>query len=152
MFVQDKNQTCCRTIYGKCAAKISQYKATYILIWSEINTEFLYETKQRRSVSVLSWNILRSLLRAVYMSLVNRASPGHEILSSVAKGIETNASFEGPEGGVLYSHFPAQIFTKSHRPTAQIPLSQCLPCSNLSPIPIFYEHIFNKLYIVNLQT
>ena len=28
---------------------------------------------------------------------------------------------EGPEGGT-YSHFPAQIFTKSHRPTAQIPV------------------------------
>ncbi len=40
--------------------------------------------------------------------------------------------------GGSYSHFPAQIFTKSHRPTAQIPLSQCRPCSNLSPIPIFY--------------
>ena len=40
--------------------------------------------------------------------------------------------------GVSYSHFPAQIFTKSNRPTAQIPLSQCLPCSNLCPIPIFY--------------
>ncbi len=40
--------------------------------------------------------------------------------------------------GVSYSHFPAKIFTKSHRPTAQIPLSQYLPCSNLNPIPIFY--------------
>ncbi len=40
--------------------------------------------------------------------------------------------------GGSYSHFPVQILTKSHRPTAQIPLSQCLPCSNLSPIPIFY--------------
>ena len=28
--------------------------------------------------------------------------------------------------------------TKSHSPTAQISLSQCLPCSDLSPIPIFY--------------
>ncbi len=39
--------------------------------------------------------------------------------------------------GGSYSHFPAQIFTKFHCPTAQILLSQCLPCSNLSPIPIF---------------
>ena len=29
---------------------------------------------------------------------------------------------------VSYSHFPAQILTKSHRPTSQILLSQCLPC------------------------
>ncbi len=40
--------------------------------------------------------------------------------------------------GGSYSHFPAQILTKSHRPTAQIPSSLCLSCSNLNPIPIFY--------------
>ncbi len=28
--------------------------------------------------------------------------------------------------------------SKSHRPTAQIPSSQCLSCSNFNPIPIFY--------------
>ena len=44
---------------------------------------------------------------------------------------------EGPEGG-FYSHLPAQILTKSHPPTAQIPSSQCLSFSYLSPIPIFY--------------
>ena len=41
-------------------------------------------------------------------------------------------------GGGSYSHFPAQILTKSHRPTAQIPSWLCLSCSNLNPIPIFY--------------
>ena len=47
---------------------------------------------------------------------------------------------EGPEGGGggSYSHFPAQILTKSHCPRAQIPSSQWLFCSNLNPIPIFY--------------
>ena len=40
--------------------------------------------------------------------------------------------------GGFYSHFPAQILTKSHCPTAQIPSSLCLSCSNLNPIPIFY--------------
>ncbi len=40
--------------------------------------------------------------------------------------------------GGSYSHFPAQILTKSHRLTAQIPSSLCLSCSNLNPIPIFY--------------
>ena len=45
---------------------------------------------------------------------------------------------EGPEEGGSYSHFPAQILTKSHCPRAQIPSSQWLSCSNLNPIPIFY--------------
>ncbi len=40
--------------------------------------------------------------------------------------------------GGSYSHFPAQILTKSHRPTLQIPSWLCLSCSNLNPIPIFY--------------
>ena len=40
--------------------------------------------------------------------------------------------------GGSYSHFPAQILTKSHCPRAQIPSSQWLSCSNLNPIPIFY--------------
>ncbi len=40
--------------------------------------------------------------------------------------------------GGSYSHFPAQVLTKSHRPTAQIPSWLCLSCSNLNPIPIFY--------------
>ena len=46
---------------------------------------------------------------------------------------------EGPERGEgSYSHFPAQILTKSHCPRAQTPSSQWLSCSNLNPIPIFY--------------
>ncbi len=45
---------------------------------------------------------------------------------------------QGGSWGGSYSHFPAQILRKSHRPNAQIPLSLCLPCSNLIPIPIFY--------------
>ncbi len=40
--------------------------------------------------------------------------------------------------GGSYSYFPAQILTKSHLPTAQIPSSLCLSCSNLNLIPIFY--------------
>ena len=47
-------------------------------------------------------------------------------------------SYERALKGGSYSHFPAQILTKSHRPTAQIPSSLCLSCSNLNPIPIFY--------------
>ena len=54
-----------------------------------------------------------------------------------------SASQEGPEEGILYSHFPAQILTKSHRP-AQIPWSLCLSCSNLNPIPIFYRFFVDE--------
>jgi hypothetical protein len=46
---------------------------------------------------------------------------------------------EGAEGGGgSYSHFPAQILTKSQCAREQIPSSQWLSCSNLNPIPIFY--------------
>ncbi len=46
-------------------------------------------------------------------------------------------ALKGGDGG-SYSQFPPQILTKSHRPTAQIPSSLCLSCSNINPIPIFY--------------
>ena len=39
---------------------------------------------------------------------------------------------------IPYSHFPAQVLTRSHRSTAQITSSQCLTCPNLRPIRIFY--------------
>jgi hypothetical protein len=45
--------------------------------------------------------------------------------------------FEGPEG-VSYSHFPAQILTKSHCLRAQIPSSHWLAQTLYNPIPISY--------------
>ena len=51
-----------------------------------------------------------------------------------------------------YSHFPPQIFTNFHCPSAQILLYQQLPCSSLSPFlfPIFLLGIKWDIGIYNI--
>ncbi len=95
---------------------------------------FAHKWKSEQTFNKLLCILARVIINACNTSTHISAFLG---VSSNSRFRNLNTILRVLKGG-SYSHFPARIFTKSHRPTAQIPLSQCLPCSNLSPIPIFY--------------